>query len=483
MTKYLLKRTAWFFFTLIFISLIAFAVTVSAPGDPAERLVNLNGGPERLLPGASSAGQLQAVRHRLGLDLPLFYFTLQSAAAPDTLQAVFPAADRRMLERMLRRHGDWEKISRYYRGILSLQATVRTNASGTMLPDEGDLSAAGTVQSALSSLRTTTHEEQVQKHLNDILSTLKTAPSLQSLLPATGALRQQYGDLVQSGSSWRNYVPVVRFHAQNQYGRWLFGDGRSRGIVRGDFGISYTSGQPVSEYIADRLPWTIFFACLSVALAYLFGIPLALRMARRPGGRFDRRVTSVLYLLYSLPGFWLATILLMTFANPDVLHLFPASGVQPAGGFPPGSGFFQKVWLTLPYLVLPTACYTYAFLAVLTRLLRVSLDTEMRQDYVRTARAKGLDDATILRRHALPNALLPAITLLAHLFPMALGGSVILESIFTIPGMGYGIYQSIQSLDIPVLVSFFTLSGLLTMTGYFVTDMIYAWVDPRIRYQ
>ena len=119
---------------------------------------------------------------------------------------------------------------------------------------------------------------------------------------------------------------------------------------------------------------------------------------------------------------------------------------------------------------------------MLTRLLRVSLQDTFAKDYIRTARAKGLGEKAVRLRHALPTALLPAITLFAEVFPLAIGGSIIIESIFTIPGMGSGIYQSIQNQDYPVLVCIFTLSGLLTMAGYLVTDIAYAFLDPRIRY-
>jgi peptide/nickel transport system permease protein len=297
-------------------------------------------------------------------------------------------------------------------------------------------------------------------------------------------LQRNFGSMTKEFASLDSYLPALRFHLHNQYHRWLFGSSQSgKGILRGDFGVSYLSRQPVGSYILERLPWTVCMALLSVLLAYSVSIPLAARMVKKQGGALDRRVSAFLYLIYSLPGFWLATLLLVVFANPEVMDVFPASGVKPVTGYPPDATFFQKAMISLPYLVLPTLCYAVAFIAVLTRLLRVSLQHAYGQDYIRTARAKGLDEKTVRLKHALPNALLPAVTLFAEVFPLAIGGSVILESIFTIPGMGSGIYQSIQSQDYPVMVAIFTLTGFMTMLGYLLTDIAYAFLDPRIRYR
>ncbi|HCK20728.1 MAG TPA: diguanylate cyclase, partial [Bacteroidetes bacterium] len=155
----------------------------------------------------------------------------------------------------------------------------------------------------------------------------------------------------------------------------------------------------------------------------------------------------LLFLLYSMPAFWVATLLLMNFANPDVIRLFPSSGVAPTGGIPEGSSWWEWLRITLPYLVLPTICYTYAQLAFLSRITRVAALEVLQQDYIRTARAKGLSEGKVLYRHAFRNALLPVITVFANVFPAAIGGSVILETIFTIPGMGRAIIEAIYQED------------------------------------
>jgi peptide/nickel transport system permease protein len=227
----------------------------------------------------------------------------------------------------------------------------------------------------------------------------------------------------------------------------------------------------------------MFFAMLSVILAYFISIPLGVKAAASRGSRFDKSSSVILFMLYSMPSFWLATLLLMTFANTDVLFWLPASGVKPATGYPDAAGFFEKVKLSFPYLILPAICYTYSSFAFLSRTMRVSMIETIGQDYIRTARAKGLPENKVIWKHAFRNSLLPIITVFANIFPAAIGGSVIIESIFTIPGMGYETFLGIQTNNYPMIIAVFTITGFLTLLGYLVSDVLYALVDPRISYK
>lgn len=187
-------------------------------------------------------------------------------------------------------------------------------------------------------------------------------------------------------------------------------------------------------------------------------------------------------MLYSLPTFWVATLLLMTFANTEFINIFPASGIQPVTGIPDDANFWETIKLRLPYLILPTIAYTYSQLAFLSRITRVSTLEVISQDYIRTARAKGLSENKVIYKHAFRNALLPIITVFSNVFPAALSGSVILETIFTIPGMGQQIFHAIGAKDYPVIIDVFTLTGILTLAGYLIADVLYALADPRISY-
>jgi peptide/nickel transport system permease protein len=275
----------------------------------------------------------------------------------------------------------------------------------------------------------------------------------------------------------------LRVHPDNRYHRWLVGDGEnSRGIVRGDWGLSYAAREPVAKIIGERMFWSVLLAVISIALAYLISIPLGVRMASKPGRFFDRGASALLFILFSMPVFWTATLLLMMFSNPDALQWFPVSGVKPPQGYPAGASLWARIGTSLPFLVPPVACYTYGAVAFLSRTMRASMLDVLGRPFIRTARAKGLSPGQVLYRHALRNALLPMITVFAGVFPLAISGSVVIESIFSIPGMGLETFQAVRNLDYPVITAVFTLTGLLTLTGYLLSDLMYAAVDPRIAY-
>jgi peptide/nickel transport system permease protein len=184
-----------------------------------------------------------------------------------------------------------------------------------------------------------------------------------------------------------------------------------------------------------------------------------------------------------MPSFFVGTLLLLQFANPDNLSWFPVSGIQDPTLFDPNWSLWMKLKHRMPYLILPIITYTYGSFAFLSRIMRIGMIDVVSQDYIRTARAKGLGEGKVILKHALRNSLLPIITVFAAIFPMAIGGSIIIEVIFSIPGMGVEAYNGILNYDYPMIITVFTLAGFLTMVGYLVADILYAVVDPRISYK
>ena len=282
-------------------------------------------------------------------------------------------------------------------------------------------------------------------------------------------------------AGWQAYIPCITIQPKNQFHRWLFGDeSYSDGILRGDFGISWMTGQPVSEIISGRLRWSLFFTLLSVFLAFLISIPAGMKAASRPGSAFDRIMSGLTIVVFSLPTFWIATLLMLLFCNPDVLNWLPSSGVAPAGGYTADQSLGTIILTSIPYLILPTFCYTYGAIAFISASVKAATTDILRSDFIRTARAKGVGERGILYVHTLRNAWLPMITIFSQVFPLAIGGSVILETIFTIPGMGLTIYQGIASQDFPVIIAVFMITGFVTMLGYLLADILYAVADPRV---
>jgi peptide/nickel transport system permease protein len=257
-----------------------------------------------------------------------------------------------------------------------------------------------------------------------------------------------------------------------QYGLWL---GR---LVRLDLGVSLYDGQPVSGKIAARLPATITLGLASTLLAWGIALPLGIGAASRPGSRLDQGSGVLFYSLYSIPIFWAALVLQLLFA----VHLrwLPLQGLESDGA---------TVWSAMErladraaHLVLPALCLATGQIAFLSRFARAGMIDARSQDYIRTARAKGLPERTVTLRHALANALLPLITLAGFTLPALAGGAVIIERIFSWPGAGRLLFDSIQRRDLTTLMGLTLVGAVLTQAGTLLADILYAVADPRIRY-
>ncbi len=492
MFKYIFKRILIFIPTLIVITLLGFIISVNAPGDPVERMITSVQGNGEV--GAQSISQIEQKkfwRAKLGLDLPVFYFSLTSISKPDTLYKIYDKNENEALQRLIFKYGNWPEIQTYYNSLNQFY-----NSQVLFSIDTNELKQYDKV-AVLETLNQLKFESSVLKasyeaiviaaKMKKISGLLDSYPFLSPFVLQFEKVKQNYFSIEKTSSTWKNYIPKIAFYGfHNQYHRWLFGDGGkySKGLLlHGDFGTSYTTRQPISDVIYSKIGWSLFFSMLSVFLAYLISIPLGVKSAANRGSRFDKTSSIVLFILYSMPSFWLATLLIMTFANTDVLFWLPASGVKPPLGYPDGVSFVEMIKISFPYIILPAICYTYSSFAFLSRTMRVSMLDVVNQDYIRTARAKGLTENKVIWKHGFRNALLPIITVFANIFPAAIGGSVIIESIFTIPGMGSEAIYAIQNNNYPMIIAVLTITGFLTLLGYLISDILYAIVDPRISYK
>lgn len=247
-----------------------------------------------------------------------------------------------------------------------------------------------------------------------------------------------------------------------------------------DLGESIKFKRPVWEVITERIPVSLRLALTSLFLAYLISIPIGIYSATHQYSRVDTFVTLLLFILYSLPSFWVATMLIVYLGGGDFLDIFPVFGLASIGA--EKLSFWARFWDTAWHLVLPVFCMTYASLAVLSRYMRTAMLEVIRQDYITTARAKGLSEKVVIYKHALRNSLIPIITLLAQLLPATLGGSIIIETIFTIPGMGQLVFEAILARDYPIIMGELTIVTFLTLLGILVADILYSVVDPRIAF-
>lgn len=248
-------------------------------------------------------------------------------------------------------------------------------------------------------------------------------------------------------------------------------------VVTLDLGKSFVDGRAVKDKILERLPVTLTLNLLSLLFIFLLAIPIGIYSALKPGSLFDRALTVFVFAGFSVPTFWLALLAMIVFGVN--LGLLPISGIQSIGA--ERLPFQERLLDWAKHLILPVTIMSISGLAGLSRYTRSSMLEVLRQDYIRTARAKGLPERVVIIRHALRNALLPIVTILGLAIPGLIGGSVIFESIFSIPGMGQLFYASAMARDYPTIMGILIIGAFLTLIGNLLADLSYFLVDPRIR--
>jgi peptide/nickel transport system permease protein len=257
-----------------------------------------------------------------------------------------------------------------------------------------------------------------------------------------------------------------------QYGKWL-----SR-AVRLDFGRSFLpDGKPVLTKIGERLPITLLLNAIEMLIIVGLAVPIGVMSATRQYSLYDKVTTVFVFIGFATPDFWLAQLLMILCGLQ--LGWLPISGLRSLNF--EYLSFWTQQWDFLSHLVLPIVVATFGGLAGFSRYMRQSMLEVTRQDYIQTARAKGLSERVVIGKHALRNALLPVVTILGLSLPGLIGGSIIVETIFAIPGMGQLMVQSVFSRDYPVVMGNLVIVATLTLVANLVADVAYGLVDPRIR--
>ncbi len=263
--------------------------------------------------------------------------------------------------------------------------------------------------------------------------------------------------------------------AHVRYFIWL------KNIVTLDFGESFTYQRPVIEVIAEKLPISLQFGVISLILIYMISIPLGISKAVRDGGQFDLWSSVALMVAYSVPPLILGILMRVYLAGGAFLDIFPLGDLYSDNYMT--LTLWGKVMDRAHHFVLPLICYVVNGFTVLAFLMKNSLLEEIRLDYVRTARAKGLDEHTVIYKHALRNALIPILTGLGSFLTVFFAGSIIIEQVFNIDGMGLLSYKSILSRDYNVIMALIFIQAVLAMIGRLISDVTYVLVDPRIDFQ
>ncbi|WP_168193959.1 ABC transporter permease [Pontibacter sp. SGAir0037] len=438
-----------------------FFVSRLLPGDSAsEYILQEEGG---LYGTSSTQARLKAYRQylsRTGQDKPLFYFSVRSVVEPDTLHLVYPEAERELVKKIAWHYGHWPSVATYYQKLQMLNKSLT--------PEERRL-----VQPDLEMLYTQVKSANITPALKNV----EIKASSPCTLTAVKELRSSLHLLMLNQAELAYLLPHITWHGTgNQYHNWF------KQLLKGDFGVSERDGRPVLEVLSNYTSNTFFIVLLSMVIAAFAALKLSILMLRQERGTLHRYLSTVLILINSIPTFVLALVLLVLFASPSFLQVFPVYGLGYYSGSETEMGIANLLY-QMPYMVLPVCCLVLANLPYLVNQFYRALADSAQSDYARTARAKGLDKRQVIRQHILRNALLPIITLLADFIPALFAGAVIIETIFAIPGIGTLLVKSVLARDHAVIVAIILAVAVLKVVAHFVADIFYTLADPRIRFQ
>lgn len=289
-----------------------------------------------------------------------------------------------------------------------------------------------------------------------IFSVLRLTPGDPAAIVAGDGATVQQIEQIRHHMGLDQPIPV-------QFYRWI-GD-----VMQGDFGTSLISGLPVKDMILDRMGPTIAITLYTVLYTILISIPIGILSAWRRGKAVDKAVTAASVLGFSVPVFITAYLLIFLFSM--VLGWLPVQGYRPLSA---------GIWEHIRHMILPVASLGTIYIALLTRFVRSSIIDTLNEDYIRTARAKGLNERSILMRHALPNAAVPILTIIGLTITMLIGGVVVTESVFNIPGLGRLVVEAILAKDFTIIQALIILFSVVDIVVNLVVDILYRFVDPRI---
>lgn len=404
-------------------------------------------------------------RRQRGYDKPVFYFSILPVCLSDSLRTIPEADVRQAMRNLSLITGNGQEVWNYYNALLKFLDATYLRAS----IKAGENLSRQRLMSEVHQLMRTAEPSEIEKALHR----LDTLPALP--LAEFNKLKSAWQLAVAVPHPWRRYVPSVRWHPDCRFHMWIWGTPEQPGLLRGSLGRSYRDGRPVAEVLAPRLGLTLLLSLL--ALWFAFSASLILTFVTQPWPQtLSRILNAFLYGLYAIPSFVMGSLLIVFFTGGRFLDWFPSYGT---GEWTEGLNLGQALRDNFAYFILPLFCWSYGALCYLFMQERRSLKEVESEPWFTALRAKGLPNTRMLIRHALPVILVPAVTLVGQLFPMLLGGAIVLEVLFSLPGMGELTYHAVIDGDTPVLLAVVWIGSFATLVSFLISDMLILRLDPR----
>jgi peptide/nickel transport system permease protein len=458
MWRTILKRIAYGIFWIWVISVLAFFLSRHVPGDVIHDYLSAE--PQAVTISQSPAAErvlYQQVAAKRGLDLPAFYFSIRKGIYPDSLSRILPFDERHAVRNWIDQTHDSDNA-------LRLHQTLR-HALTHYCGQSTNRALCTTIDNALREPALDKVQSQLETAANrgDSVATVAVYESL-LLIEAM----QQPARIATSA-----YFPSVAWHGtNNQYHQWITGLVAQRPMT------SLTDGRNAWIKINEALRWTLIINLIAFVLTLLIGCAIGIWSSLRDRTTAERIVNTLLFAAFAIPSFWLATLCILFFSSGAWLSILPSGGLGP---YHRATTMLEAWGIVARHLVLPVLCLTIGSIAYISRQMKQSMLHELMSPYVKAMRAQGVSERVIVRRHVVRNALFPIITIMGQSLPALISGSLVIEVIFSIPGMGRLLFTSILARDWPVVFPVLMLSAAVTVMAYILMDIVYAWIDPRVK--
>jgi len=481
---YVLKRILLMVPTFAAISLMIFVVLNFAPGTPGAQMQAGDGGGAQ---DASTAGDqresYRLFKEQFNLDKPVIFntrFGLDRSDVEPLLDHVLNHSGKSTPGQRIEAQEDIENWGRYaVPGLMELMLDEGVDMPIRALAAQR-LTFNGQIQNKKVYSKNLSDEDRTQVkeialHNAEIKAWSFSTSSTPDEVASTVANWQGWYEKNQADWTHDGLAKAGIFFLDTRLAKY-WGN-----LLRLDFGVSHVDKRPVLNKVFSKLKYSITLSMSSLILVYAISLPLGIWSSIRQNSLADRVVTTILFMLYSLPSFFVAVFLLNLLTRGTPLQAFPTSGFESLDTSQ--MTLLEYIKDVGWHMILPIFCMSYAALAALSRYARSGLLDVIRSDYVRTARAKGLPESVVILKHAARNGMIPILTLLASLLPALIGGSVVIEVVFGIPGMGSYLFESINVRDYNAVMGVLLISSALTLVGMLISDLSYALVDPRITFE
>ena len=483
MLNYVIKRLLLMVPTFAAISLVIFVVLNFAPGTPGAQMATGEGGGQ----DASTAGEqresYRIFKEQFNLDKPVLFNTRYNLDKDDVageLSAVLNESGDVPAGRRIEAQENIENWGRYaVPGLMGVLSDETASLRMRSLASQRLTFNAQRQNKNVYKKNLTDAERSEVKAISKANSEVRGWSFKPDATPAeANATVTQWTTWYEANASDWDYGTADRiaiFLFDTRFAKYW------TNLAKLNFGVSHVDKRPVLQKVISKLKYSITLSFSSVLLIYAISLPLGIWSSIRQNTLADRVVTTVLFMMYSLPSFFVAVFMLNLLTRGTPLQIFPTSGFESLDTSQ--MTLLEYIKDVGWHIILPIFCGSYAALAALSRYARSGLLDVIRSDYVRTARAKGLPESVVILKHAARNGMIPILTLLASLLPTLIGGSVVIEVVFGIPGMGSFLFESINLRDYNAVMAVLLISSALTLVGMLISDLSYALVDPRITFE